>query len=331
MRLTELTHRRVVVWGAGSEGRAAVALMQRWAPPGSLHVIVDERTAGTPDELDGAEVLTVAEAGELLVTADVVVKSPGVSPYHGALAALLAEHPHVRCTGGTQLWFAEAAAAGALERTVAVTGSKGKSTTSSLLASLLRACGREVLLAGNVGRPPLDVLAAGLGAGDAFPPDRWHVLELSSFQCAEVRHSPRVGVLTTLFPEHLDWHLTVDRYFQDKLNLFRHGIAASVANLGDAGVARHREGLGGLHPYGVAGAIRAVEATIVDDDGSVLVEAGTSPLTGAHNLDNLCAALTAMRASGIDLTAHHNAILDGLRAFTPLAHRLEPVDRKSVV
>ena len=136
------------------------------------------------------------------------------------------------------MWFAEAAAHGALARTVAVTGSKGKSTTSSLIAALLHGCGRQVVLAGNVGRPPLDVLAAGLEAGEAFPTEQWHVLELSSFQAAEVHHSPRVGVLTALFPEHLDWHLTVQRYYADKLNLFLHGVGVSVANLGNADVAR---------------------------------------------------------------------------------------------
>ncbi len=329
MRLADLAGARVVVWGAGAEGAAALRLLQRWAQSQSLHVVVDEGGASTPAELEGVRVLTAgdARAHSVLENADVVLKSPGVSPYHGALRQLLAQHRHIVCTGGTQVWFAEAAAAGALGRTVAVTGSKGKSTTSSLIAALLEGCGRQVVLAGNVGRAPLDVLAAGLEAGQAFPSEQWHVLELSSFQTAEVQHSPGVGVLTALFPEHLDWHLTVPRYYADKLNLFGHGVGVSVANMANADVASLSSTLNNLRGYNLDGALHSHEGCIVDGHGGVVVAAGVSPLLGQHNLENLCGALTAIEAVGVDLARRENrdAIATTLAAFAPLNHRLQPV------
>lgn len=329
MRLADLAGRRIVVWGAGAEGAAALRLLQHWAPPRSLYVVVDEGGTTAPTELEGVEVLTAggADVQSVLENTEVVLKSPGVSPYHGALHQLLEQHRHIVCTGGTQVWFAEAAAHGALARTVAVTGSKGKSTTSSLIAALLQGCGRQVVLAGNVGRPPLDVLAAGLEAGQAFPAGQWHVLELSSFQAAEVQHSPLVGVLTALFPEHLDWHLTVQRYYADKLNLFRHGVGVSVANLANADVARLATELYNLQGYNIESAVHPKNGCIVDGDGVVVVDVGVSPLLGLHNFQNLCGALTAIAAAGIDLKQADNrdAIAAALAKFQPLTHRLEPV------
>ena len=329
MRLADFAGRHIVIWGAGEEGAAALRLLQRWAPPRSLHVVVDQRSLTTPTQLEGVEVVTADGAGaqSVLENTEVVLKSPGVSPHHGALHQLLEQHPHIVCTGGTQVWFAEAAAGGALARTVAVTGSKGKSTTSSLIAALLQGCGRQVVLAGNVGRAPLDVLAAGLEAGQPFPAELWHVLELSSFQAAEVRHSPRVGVLTALFPEHLDWHLTVERYYADKINLFRHGVGVVVANLANADVARVCAGLANLRGYNIESAFHPENGCIVDGDGVVVLEAGVSPLPGQHNLENLCGALTAIEAAGIDVKRAVN--LDGIAAtvaaFQPLKHRLQLV------
>lgn len=325
VRLAELSGRHVVVWGAGAEGTAAVALLTRWASPASVHVVVDGAPVPAGSRVHGVPLLRVDDASDVLAAVDVVVKSPGVSPYHGPLHQLLVARPEVRCTGGTQLWFAEAAAAGALARTIAVTGSKGKSTTSSLVAALLGGLGFDVLLAGNVGVAPLEVLAAGLDAGDAFPAGRWHVLELSSFQCSEVQHSPAVGVLTALFPEHLDWHGSVERYYGDKINLFAHGVGHTVANAANPNVASV---IGTLpHPlaYGVRGAITVYDGAVVDADGTLLVPAGASPLAGEHNLVNLCGALSALAASGVVLAEHLPELLSALSIFRPLAHRLEPV------
>src|SRR5690606_23451298 len=145
--------------------------------------------------------------GERLAAFDVVVKSPGISPYRPEAEA--ARERGTVFIGGTSLWFAERPDA----RTGCVTGTKGKSTTTALLAHLLRAGGLRTALCGNIGMPLLELLD-----GQAAV---W-ALELSSYQTRDVAASgvrPEVAVVTNVFPEHLDWHGSEQRYVEDKLAL----------------------------------------------------------------------------------------------------------------
>ncbi len=342
MRFEDLRGRHVAVWGAGVEGTAAVALLLQHGATASVVVVVDAARPTDPMTVHGVPVVDLSQR-PFPTAVEVILKSPGISPYHGGLRQVLDTKPTIAVFGGTALWFAEAAAAASLplSRTIAVTGSKGKSTTSSLIAHLLSALTDDVLLAGNVGRAPLDVLAAGLAAGDAFPPNRWHVLELSSFQTSEVDHSPAVGVLTSLFPEHLDWHETVDRYFADKINLFCHpqadgaaGAAVSCRVAANVSVpevqARVSADIAGLPQvqlvsYGdPSGFMVASDGSIVDAQRTFVARSGI-PLVGRHNAANLCGALCALRCAGWEPWDHREALLNALLAFRPLDHRLQPV------
>ena len=386
LRVRDLSGQRVVVWGFGNEGRAAARLLRRHVAPASLHVVVDgDLPAQLPEDLADLPVVNGAEADQVIAAAQVIVKSPGVSPYHGRLAELGA---HAEITGGTALWFAETGGA----RAIGVTGSKGKSTTTSLIAHLLSALSIPNVLAGNVGRALLDVLEEqltnpSLGHGDSVvdrtpgidpdgaldPPlalrasrfrepsavsarasrpnagtssdagqqkpvhELTYALELSSFQSAEVRNSPEVGVLTALFPEHLDWHGSVQRYYADKANLFAHStrrngattratVAANYDNPTVAGLDWSTIALGTtIVPYGVNGAISVVGKTVLDADGSLLIDLADAQLPGRHNAMNFAGALTALRAYGIDLRANQALLQAAAMSFVPLAHRLQPV------
>lgn len=325
--LAGLGGRRVVVWGGGVEGRAAVAVLSRWAPPAELVVVQD--TAPEADTLDGVPLLAVDEADRagLLAAAEVVVKSPGVSPYKGRFASLCAQRPDLVVTGGTRLWFAHAAATGALARTVTVTGSKGKSTTSSLIAHLIGAAGEPVVLAGNVGRAPIDLLGEDL----AGPRRGWTVLEISSFQAREVRHSAAFGVLTALFPEHLDWHLDVGRYYADKCALFRHPVGPTTVAVNStnadvmAQVPSLRAAGGAAIGFGGPGDAFHVDRarSAVVGDGAVLVGLDELAVPGEHNAVNLCGALTVLAAAGFDAPAAARAAT----SFRPLEHRLQVLGR----
>jgi UDP-N-acetylmuramoyl-L-alanine---L-glutamate ligase len=327
--LASLQGRHLAVWGAGVEGRAAVAFLKRWAAPASLSVIVDSARPTDPTVIDGVPVIDLS-AGGVLPAAEVIVKSPGVSPYGEGFRSAVGGRAVL---GGTSLWFSEASTSntGPLDRTIGVTGSKGKSTTSSLIAHLLRSLidPDDVVLAGNVGRAPLDVLDEGLTSGAPFPTRRWHVFELSSFQAAEVAASPRFGVLTSLFPEHLDWHRSVDRYYADKLNLFLHGLdrptvlAANMANTDVKRLCEHAEI--DLRAYGISSGFHVADSGAVWDGDQMFAAADALPLVGAHNAANVCAALTILRAAGFELQSHQQLLGDSLRTFRPLAHRLEPV------
>jgi UDP-N-acetylmuramoyl-L-alanine---L-glutamate ligase len=334
VRIADLRGQRVAVWGAGVEGTAALAFVARHCEPSEVFAVVDDsepehRTltvAGTTFDVWSSG---GARGRARLRDATVVLKSPGVSPYHGPLHQLVgagaATADRRDVTGGTALWFAEAAARGWLDHTIGVTGSKGKSTTSSLIAHLLRGFGRDVTLAGNVGRAPLDLLDEAL-RNPQMPVGRI-VLELSSFQSAEVNNSPAVGVLTTLFPEHLDWHETIDRYYADKFNLFAHGCGAVVANLANPEIAVRAGMLASMVAYGTPAGVHVTGEQIVAPGGHPLVSRAHIPLRGLHNAVNVCGAVAAIQQAGVDLnTSQQLAILGAsLRSFQPLAHRLEVV------
>ncbi len=306
MRFSELEGRRVGIWGMGREGRAIAGA-------------VAERLRGTPlvlvDEGPPPPGLAVASDPAVLLGCDVVVRSPGISRYRPEVARLAAAG--VELTTGTDLWFAENPTA----LTIGVTGTKGKSTTSALIAHLAAARGRRVRLAGNIGTPLVDLLA-----DDADAVDLW-VLELSSFQTSDLTASPSVGVLLNLFREHTDWHGTQERYWADKLNLFAHRPGMrSVLNAADP---RIRERSASLpHPIW----FRSGDGFDVTPSGISLrgepyaAREGIS-LVGEHNLDNVCAALAALAAVGVE----GPDLVPALADFQPLAHRVEPLGERGGV
>src|SRR5262249_58783699 len=136
------------------------------------------------------DIVTIPPDVDALCAFDVVIKSPGISPYREPAAA--ASSAGVRFTSGTALWFAEHPHA----RTICVTGTKGKSTVTALIAHILRKSGRCVALAGNIGMPLLDLL-------DPSPEPDWWVVELSSFQTHDFSGASTVAVVNNLYEEHL--------------------------------------------------------------------------------------------------------------------------------
>ena len=277
MRFDELRGQRVAVWGAGREGRAAIAALRARAIAAAW-IVSDKELEACRAFAPGVELLDEAA----LTRFDVVVKSPGISPYKPPASDALARG--VRFTSGTALWFAEHADA----RTIAVTGTKGKSTTAALVAHLLRAGGHRTALAGNIGLPLLE-----LGQDAEF----W-VIELSSFQTRDAV-TPEVAVLTNLYEEHLDWHGTRERYRADKLALF------------DTARTKVLPGEGSWHVR--EGAIRRGDEAVCSID--------TLGLPGEHNALNACAALAAIDALGLDAAA----LAGALATFRALPHRLQPL------
>lgn len=291
MRFSDLDGRRVAVWGLGLEGRAAL-------------------TALAARGIDAAVAESDADA-DVLRTAQVVVKSPGVpasSPLYAELAAA-----GVSFTSNTDLWLSENAG-----RAIGVTGTKGKSTTSSAIAHLLGVLGEEVSLGGNIGVSLLDAAPSGTV-----------VLEVSSYQAQSITVSPRVAVVTSLFPEHLPWHGSEEQYYADKLRLVSEGASLVVVPGHDSAlVTRVREVLpsGATLHFTSEDTIRADEAGL-HWDGVGSVPAAELPLIGVHNARNLALAVLAV-AVALDISASDPraaALLDGVRTFRPLAHRMETV------
>ncbi|TDC45466.1 UDP-N-acetylmuramoyl-L-alanine--D-glutamate ligase [Micromonospora sp. KC207] len=313
MRLSDLRGRTVAVWGAGREGRAAVIAIAAHGPADLVAVDDSANFLALPWEgplAEAAPLVTGEEGFARLAAAEVVVRSPGVPNTHPWLVELRGRG--VTVTQGSALWMADHA-----RRTVGVTGSKGKSTTSSLISHLLTAVDRPNVFGGNIGVPLLDLPDADL-----------YVLELSSYQCADLTDSPRVAVVTALFPEHLDAHGGEREYYRDKLNLLAHGPQTIVVNGADPRL---------VAELGDRPAVRAgsPDTTHVapGPDGTPWFHLGDRPLfpravlplVGRHNEGNLCVALAVLAALGVDVVARADALAVAVAGFQGLAHRLTEI------
>jgi UDP-N-acetylmuramoylalanine--D-glutamate ligase len=311
MRLSDLRGRRVGVWGAGREGLAAHRVLREQDPAREVLIYTDQPV---PDEErtafgDGARFASGPDGFGDLAACEVVIRSPGVSRYRPEVERL--RDAGVELTTGTNLWFAEHGD----ERVVAVTGTKGKSTTSSLIAHLLNETGVRAILGGNVGRAPLDLLHVDEA------PDVW-VLELSSFQAADLEQGPSIGVVLNIHPEHLDWHGTAERYLEDKANmLVRRPDTVAVLNRADPRVEALASRVADVRWFGDEQGLHTDERGGIRRGAELLYEPGTLRLRGVHNALNACAALTAVEELGLDPAA----LTEPLASFEPLPHRLEPV------
>jgi UDP-N-acetylmuramoylalanine--D-glutamate ligase len=296
---SDLSGARVGVWGLGQEGHAAVRKLRTLAV---APVLVDD----SPNE---SGVLPTADGGlDALKKAEIVIKTPGISPYGPAAAELRAAG--VTLVGGLGLWANEAD----MSRVVYVTGTKGKSTTSSVIGHLLHGLGRKALVGGNFGAAPYDPDRAG-------DYDYW-VIEVSSYTATDLAVTPPVTAVTSLHPDHLPWHGDVERYYGDKLSATSQpGADLTVAN-GDSELLRARAGL--LGPR-----VQWVSAT--DDAGATWMLPLNLP--GRHNRRNALIARAVLRALA---TAAGDGELSGRAAddervaaaaagFTPLPSRLTPV------
>lgn len=322
MRISQLEGRRVALWGWGREGRAAYRAIRARLPawPLTLFCAADEAAdaAALSDAL--LQVETEATAARLGAF-DIVVKSPGISPYRAEAQAAAAQG--TRFVGGTALWFGERPDA----RTVCVTGTKGKSTTTALLAHLLRAGGHVTALAGNIGMPLLELVDAPR-ARDPLPAPEFWAIELSSYQTGDVAASgvrPEVAVALNVFPEHLDWHGSQERYVADKLKLLVEAQPRiAILNAGDPTLAAlelpHSEvrWFGDARGWHLRGdALHRGEAFVMDT--------AALPLPGRHNRGNLCAVLAAIEALGLDAAA----LAPHAASFRPLPHRLQALGTRA--
>ena len=310
MQISALEGQRVAIWGFGREGQAALDSIRRRLPklPMTLFCSAAEAVGAHARLDDGLDIRTHVDEAEL-TRFDVVIKSPGISPY-AAPAAGAALHG-TQFIGGSALWFAEHVAKLAPGRVICVTGSKGKSTVSALIAHVLRAAGKRTALAGNIGLPLLSLL-------DASPEPAYWVVELSSYQAGDALR-PNVAVVLNLFPEHLDWHGSEQRYYADKLALISHGNPrALVLNAGDARLRAIATAAGACTWFDNAAGWHLHADKVFRGEQQVLDLRGL-PLPGRHNGLNLCAALAAIEALGLDAVA----LAPHAASFAPLPHRLQ--------
>lgn len=311
---------KVAIMGLGVTGRAAV----RYSLSCGAEVLVsDSRPEPRFLAEEGALLDATAiawEAGghsyDFLSRADLLLVSPGVDLDLPLLKRLR--------TDGVLIVGELAIAAGQIGvPVVAVTGTNGKTTVTTLIGEICRGAGKKVFVGGNIGTPLYEYLLDPAGYDMV-------VVEVSSFQLESGgAFSPDVGLLLNITPDHLDRHLSMERYMQAKMQLFLHAKAESVAVInGDDPLCRQllsglpRQLPSTVHTFGRSAGctarFTANRISLVDDEQE---EYGFDDLEGINDITlmNYAAAILAVRSLGCS----HRQIEAGLRAFRPLAHRIE--------
>ena len=316
--------REIAVIGLARSGRAVATLLAR-----SGNTVYASDAGRTPElestarELaaDGVSVDLGGHDVRRVADASLVVVSPGVPPDVPVLQAARAKDRNIVSEVEIALRFLPNL------RYIAVTGTNGKTTTTALIAHLLRSLDRRAVAAGNIGTPLSEV------ALFAAPPE-WVALEMSSFQLHDTPSiRPIVGAVTNVSPNHLDRYASAEEYYADKLLLFRNATPASqwVTNRDDPVVAELTRAMPGLRcefstvERADAYLDRAADQLVVL--GCPVLPRNELRLLGDHNVANaLCAALAVMLADASHRTATACARLaDGLRTFTAIEHRIEVV------
>lgn len=325
MTLSELARARILILGLGREGLETYRFLRAQFPANPLGIadrLPIDRLAPEVQTAIGKDRTLVTHLGDgylsALTSYDVVVRSPGVPLITPAIAA--AESAGVRITSHTEIFLANCPGT-----TIGITGTKGKSTTASLIDAILRSGGLDAHLVGNIGTPPLGLLPR-LNA------QSYLVLELSSYQLDGIRRSPHVAVLLNVVPEHLDLHGGFDNYVRAKENITRFQTAYGIL-VYNAMYPIPRELAAATKARRLAFSLEAVTppGSYLDSGQLVycaqsgvaepIMPVGDVTLPGRFNLQNVLAAITVGRVLGVSRDAIARAVHD----FRPLAYRLERV------
>lgn len=310
--LKKFDNKKILLLGYGMEGASTYRTLRRFCPGATLQ-IMDKNTAGVAKAFTEGDKPYIYPAERYLLPeedVDYVFKSPGIP-----LMALEGKIDGARITSQTNEFI------GAYrEHIIGITGTKGKSTTATFLAMLLKAHGANTVLVGNIGKPAFDYIEE----GEEMP---IFVYELSSHQLETAKVSPKFATVLNLFEEHLDHYKSYDHYRDAKMNIGRCQQAGDVFVVHESltgfanGFLGRRMSIGDRH----------VEAGVADLKDGVALRYG-NPLTlddgvkrqvpGHHNLVNMTVAMLLARLAGYEDAALELATLEN---FQGIPHRLAKV------
>ena len=319
-RFTQYFHalkdKKIAVLGLGVSNRPLVRLLLDFG----CQVTGCDKTPR--EKLDG-EVLELEKAGCTLhvgenyldgVEADVVFRTPGMHPANPAIQALVSRGAQV--TSEMEVFFEVCPCT-----ILAVTGSDGKTTTTTLVSEMLKAEGKTVWLGGNIGTPLLPLVRQ-------MKPSDFAVVELSSFQLMDMKRSPARAVITNLAPNHLDIHKDMAEYVQAKTNIFRYQDESGILILNaDNPITAAFRGNGKTLFFS-----RQKEADVCLVDGVIcrhgekVLKASEILIPGVHNVENYMAAIAMVDGLVSDETIRQVA-----RTFGGVEHRIELVRVKDGV
>jgi UDP-N-acetylmuramoylalanine--D-glutamate ligase len=294
---------RIAIAGFGIEGKSSLAYFKNL---GHDVVVVDENTQ-LELPMDAEKVLG-ENAFKDLGSFDLVVRSSGLKP-----SKLLENNPGLESKITTQLnEFLKVCPS---KNIIGVTGTKGKGTTSTLIANMLEASGKSVKLGGNIGVAMLSML-------EDISPETYVVLELSSFQLSDlVEAAPHTAVCLMIAEEHLDWHGDLDSYIAAKANLFSHQSEEDIAIFyadNDLSKRIAEQSPGSKVPYFAPPGAYVKDGQVMIED-QVICETSELKLLGRHNWQNVCAAVTAVWQYDKNIETIRQVLIN----FSGLTHRLE--------
>ena len=307
-----LSDKKVAVLGIGVSNRPLIRMLLARG----IHVLACDKT---PREKLDAEVLELEQAGAVLhvgegylddVRADVVFRTPGMHPEIPALRRLRAAGAET--TSEMEAFFEVCPC-----RIIAVTGSDGKTTTTTLIAKILEHAGHRVWIGGNIGAPLLPQAAE-------MTPTDLAVVELSSFQLMSMERSADIAVVTNVAPNHLDVHKDMAEYVQAKKNVFAHqdGSGKVVLNYdNDITRAFAADAPGAVEFF--SRQARPAHGVYLEDgtifrDGRPIMDAADIRIPGVHNIENYMAAACAVEGLATDEDIDAVA-----RSFAGVEHRIE--------
>lgn len=272
MKLEELRkYNKILILGYGKEGRATKKFLKKYIPDAEIGIADKNLNANYLDEQ---------------LNYDLVIKTPGIpkkfitKPY----------------TTATNIFFANIN-----NIVIGVTGTKGKSTTVSLIFNILKNAGKQVYLLGNIGKPMLEELLKPVSDKSIF------VLELSSYQLDDCNYSPHISVVLDLFPEHMNYHGDVKNYYQAKKNI--------VTNIKDKDYFIYNPRFEELKKWA-----NEIKCSSIPFE-KTKIDLKNINLIGEHNLENIRAAITVAHL----LKVSDEIITKSIKTFEPLPHRLQKV------
>jgi UDP-N-acetylmuramoylalanine--D-glutamate ligase len=295
---------KIAILGFAGQGQAAY---NYWNTPENEITVCDQNES--LDIPKGVAIQLGSEYLKGLDQFDLLVRTPALHPRD----IVAANSPEIleKVTTVTNEFFRVCPT----KNIIGVTGTKGKGTTSTLIAKMLEATGKRVHLGGNIGIPPLELLK------NDIKPDEWVVLELANFQLIDIHHSPHIAVCLMVEPEHMDWHEDMEEYIAAKQQLFINQEEDDIAiyyakndnsiSVADASLAQQ------IPYFALPGAI--VENDDIVIDGQNVCSTNELKLLGKHNWQNVCAAVTAVWQITQDVAALRSV----LTTFAGLEHRLE--------
>ena len=311
--LASLRGKQVTVIGIGVSNRPLLRLL---AGAGAKVTARDKKTEDqlgdiAPQLKEWGVRLVLGEQYMEDISGDVVFRTPGLRPDHPGLLA--AKECGAEITSEMEVFFEVCPCP-----MIAVTGSDGKTTTTSVIAEMLRAAGKTVWLGGNIGTPLLD-------QADKMEADHVAVLELSSFQLMSMKKTPQVAVITNLSPNHLDWHRGFEEYVEAKCNIFKNQgkddvLVLNFDNPPSCPLAEKAPGqvrFFSRKSIPVVGGVWLKNGMLLDN-GEPIMAAADIRIPGDHNVENYMAACAALKG----LVAPE-IMVKVAREFNGVEHRLE--------